>query len=204
MHTKTPHDNHIDSKIDKLTDTDAIIEHTRRWVERVVIGLNLCPFARTPLEKGRIRFVVSTAEDAEGLLTELHQELLQLRRQPTAELETTLLIHPYVLQDFLDYNDFLDFADALLDQGGYRGEFQIASMHPDYQFDGIGAGDAENYTNRSPYPMLHLLREEVLEQALDSYPNPEAIPERNIQTLERLGTEHMQRLLAGCLGKENP
>ena len=179
-------------------DADTIIAHTRCWIERVVIELNLCPFARKPFEAGQVRFVVSAADQPEALLADLHSELEFLRAADAAEVETTVLIHPFVLNNFLDYNDFLGVVDALIAEEGYEGEFQVASFHPDYQFAGTMADDAENYTNRSPYPTLHLLREEGLARAIDGYARPDKIPERNIRTLEKAGTEHMRDLLGKC------
>ena len=180
-------------------DTNTVIAHTRCWIERVVIELNLCPFARKPFENGKVRFVVSTADQPETLRADLQTELEFLHATDANEVHTTLLIHPYVLNKFLDYNDFLDVADRLIEEHGYEGEFQIASFHPHYQFAGTTLTAAENYSNRSPYPILHLLREEDVERALDSYPEPEKIPARNIRTLNALGAEHMREVLNQCL-----
>lgn len=177
-------------------DTAALIAQTRCWIEQVVIKLNLCPFARKPFESGQIRFVVSTTDQPEALLADLQNELAYLRA--TADVQTTLLIHPNVLNDFLDYNDFLGVADALIAEHDYEGEFQVASFHPHYQFAGTAVDAAENFTNRSPYPTLHILREEVLERAIDGYAQVDEIPERNIRTLNALGTEHMRELLRLC------
>lgn len=180
-------------------DTESVVAHFRYWVERVVIDLNLCPFARRPYEDGRVRFVVSDACEPALLLVDLAQELDLLRATDAAKTETTLLIHPGVLHDFIDYNDFLGIVETLLEQGGYTGEFQVASFHPDYHFADTDADDAANYTNRSPYPALHLLREASIEHALESVAAPEKIPQRNIRTLEKLGAEHMRDMLAECL-----
>lgn len=177
---------------------DTVVAQTRRWLERVVVALNLCPFARRPFEAGLVRYAVSGAENPEDLLAQLCTELDHLRDTPADRLETTLLIHPGVLSDFLDYNDFLDVADALVEDLGYADIFQIASFHPDYRFAGTQPEDAENYTNRSPYPMLHLIRQDSLSAALEHYPLPETIPQRNIETVNALGAAHMQALLAGC------
>lgn len=177
-------------------NTPAVIDATRRWVEDVVIGLNLCPFARKELLGERVSFVVTDAASPEGLLLSLQQELNRLERDP--QTETTLLIHPEALTDFDDYNDFLDLAEGFLAVLGYEGVYQIASFHPHYRFEGTGADDAENYTNRSPFPMLHLLREESMEKAIAGYPDTHLIPEKNIQRVTSLGVEHMQLLLAGC------
>lgn len=177
-----------------------IINTTRKWVEDVVVGLNLCPFAKRELVRDRVRFVVSDAGTEDELLQALHAELQRLEDEP--DVETTLLIHPGVLQDFALYNEFLDAADGLLVYLELEGVYQVASFHPQYQFGGTRPDDAENYTNRSPFPMLHLLREESLERAIAGYPDPEGIPERNIQRVEELGVEKMRSLLAACFGEE--
>jgi len=168
----------------------------RHWVETVVVGLNLCPFARRELVNGRVRFSVSEAETEEQLLADLQAELELLNNDEA--VETTLLIHPGVLQDFFDYNQFLSYVDRLLMQMELEGVYQVASFHPDYQFSGTRPDDVENYTNRSPYPMLHLIREDSLERAIASYPDPDRIPERNIELLESLGRDKMQALLKAC------
>jgi len=168
-----------------------------------VVELNLCPFARKPYEGGQVRYVVSVAERPEDLLEDVQRELELLRATDAAEVETTVLIHPYVLNDFLDYNDFLGIVDTLIEEGRYAGEFQVASLHPDYQFAGTEADDAENYTNRSPYPILHLLREEGLARAIAGYARPDKIPERNIRTLEKLGATRMREILDECMHIED-
>ena len=179
-----------------------VISATRKWVEDVVVGYNLCPFAKRELVRNRVRFVVSEAETEDELLQALHSELQRLEDEP--EIETTLLIHPGVLQDFGPYNEFLDAADGLLAYLDMDGVYQIASFHPDYQFAGTEPDAAENYTNRSPFPMLHLLREASLEAAIDSYPDVDAIPGQNIRLMEKLGAEKMQRILKSCLEVPNP
>jgi len=181
------------------SDTETIIARTRCWIARVVVELNLCPFARKPYEGGKVRYVVSPAVRQEDLLADFHKELELLRATDAGEIETTVLIHPDVLNDFLDYNDFLGVVDALIDEGGYEGEFQVASLHPHYQFAGTLADDAENYTNRSPYPMLHLLREDGLARAIAGYARPDKIPERNIRTLEKIGAVRMREILDECM-----
>ena len=168
----------------------------RHWVETVVVGLNLCPFAKRELVNDRVRFSVSEAETEEQLLADLQAELELLNNDEA--VETTLLIHPGVLQDFFDYNQFLNYVDSLLMQMELEGVYQVASFHPDYQFSGTRPDDVENYTNRSPYPMLHLIREDSLERAIAGYPHPERIPERNIELLESLGRDKMQALLKAC------
>jgi hypothetical protein len=168
---------------------------TIAWLERAVIGLNLCPFAKAVHVKGQVRTVVSAATTPEALLEDLENELRRLAQASAATLETTLLVHPGVLTDFLDFNDFLDVADEALDRLDLVGELQIASFHPGYQFAGSEVDDVDNCTNRSPYPTLHLLREASIEQAVLTYPDTAEIYERNIETLRQLGTEGWTRLL---------
>jgi hypothetical protein len=166
------------------------------WVETVVVALNLCPFAKRELVKNRVRFQLSAAIEEEQLLLDLEAELTHL--QHTAEIETTLLVHPYVLHDFFDFNQFLNRADSRLAQLKLKGVFQIASFHPDYQFGGTEVDDAENYTNKSPYPVLHILREASLAAAIAHYPEVDLIPERNIAQLEGLGALKLSALLQNC------
>lgn len=175
---------------------DKYIIPTQNWVHRIVVGLNLCPFAKRELVKSRVRFCVSEAAEQELLLMDLQVELERLNEQP--EIETTLLIHPYVLKDFLQYNQFLEYANGLLQQLDLQGVYQIASFHPHYQFSDTLAEDAENYTNRSPFPMLHLIREDGLEQAIANYPDVDLIPERNIALLNKMGPDAISRLLNEC------
>ena len=175
---------------------EEIVRPVRRWVESQVVGLNLCPFAKRELVKDRIRFSVTEASTVEALLMDLQAELELLNSDKT--IETTLLIHPQVLRDFYDYNQFLGYADRLLGQIALDGVYQIASFHPDYQFGGTEPGDVENYTNRSPYPMLHLIREASMEQVIDNFPDTDKIPERNIALLESLGRDKMRALLLAC------
>jgi uncharacterized protein len=173
---------------------DQAITSTRRWLERAVIGLNLCPFAKAVHLKQQIRWVVSMATDTATLRDELARELAWLRDTPAEQTDTTLLIHPLVLKDFNDYNDFLDVADAVIADLGLEGELQIASFHPDYQFAGNGQGDIDNYSNRAPFPTLHLLRESSIERAVAAFPDAADIYERNIDTLQRLGHAGWARL----------
>lgn len=173
------------------------IEDTRHWLERAVIGLNLCPFAKAVHVKEQIRWVESPAEDTEQLLEDLVRELRFLAAADPAEVETTLLIHPHVLADFLDYNDFLDAADAAVESLGLAGVLQVASFHPDYQFAGTEPGDVDNFSNRSPYPTLHLLREASIDAAVAAFPEAASIYERNIETLRRLGLQGWHSLMAG-------
>ena len=180
-----------------MTENDAVtdpIAETRRWLERAVIGLNLCPFAKAVHAKGQVRYVLSAATAPDALLEQLAAELLLLREAPAAQVDTTLLVHPDVLGDFLDYNDFLEQADALVVELGLEGVLQVASFHPQYQFAGSEPDDIANYTNRSPHPTLHLLREDSVERAVAAYPDPDAIIERNIETLRELGREGWDKL----------
>ncbi|WP_241093494.1 DUF1415 domain-containing protein [Xanthomonas sp.] len=170
---------------------------TRLWLERAVIGLNLCPFAKAVHAKEQVRYVLSDATTSEALLEELAEELLLLRDTPAERIDTTLLIHPQVLGDFLDYNDFLENADAVVEALDLQGILQVASFHPHYQFAGTAPDDIANYTNRAPYPILHLLREDSVERAVAAFPDPDVIVERNVQTLENLGLEGWKRLFEG-------
>ena len=150
-----------------------------RWLNQVVIGLNLCPFAAKPTQEQRVRFYVSDARDDETLLADLQREMQQLDNTPSSSLETTLVIIPQHLQDFFDYNQFLGWANRMLKREGWQGVYQFASFHPDYCFAGAEPGDPENLTNRSPYPIIHIIREVSLEKALAYYPDVEQVPERN-------------------------
>ena len=166
---------------------DQVIADTRDWVVKAVIGLNLCPFAKAVHVNERIRYVVSDATDPQALLKDLAHELLALNRSDPEDVDTTLVIHPNVLTDFLDFNDFLDAADALVEELKLDGILQIADFHPDYQFGDSEPEDVANYTNRSPYPTLHLLREESIERAVESMPDTASIYENNLETLGKLG-----------------
>lgn len=170
-----------------MGNDDAVIAATREWVEKFVIGLNLCPFAKSVQAENRIRYVVSAATTVAKLREDLIAELKHLEGVDPSVVDTTLIIHPRVLGDFLAYNDFLDDADAVLEELDYVGVFQIASFHPCYQFADTEPDDVTNRTNQSPYPMLHLLREDSVERALETYPDADKIPERNIETMRRLG-----------------
>ena len=171
-----------------------VVAATQDWLEKAVIGLDLCPFARAVHAQGLIRYAVSAAETPEALLADLAAELRALAAADPAAVETTLLIHPRALADFLDYNDFLAVADAAVAGLGLTGEIQIASFHPRYQFAGTAPDAIENHTNRSPYPMLHLLREASVERAVAALADPAEIYERNIATLARLGHAGWRRL----------
>jgi hypothetical protein len=178
----------------QMPSNEDIIADMQKWLEKAVIGLNLCPFAKAVHVKKQIRYVVSEATTAEALLEELITELEFLAEKPAEKVETTLLIHPHVLTDFLDYNDFLDVADEALDELDLAGELQIASMHPRYQFADTQQDDMENYTNRSPYPTLHLLRESSVDKAVAAFPEADQIFEKNISTMQRLGQEGWKKL----------
>lgn len=170
---------------------------TRNWLEKAVIGLNLCPFAKAVYAKQQVRFVLSDASTPEALLEELVEELVLLRDTPAEQIDTTLIIHPEVLTDFLDYNDFLENADAAVEALDLQGILQVASFHPQYQFAGAAPDDVSNYTNRAPYPILHLLREDSVERAVAAFPDPDVIIERNIETLDKLGVDGWNKLLSG-------
>lgn len=178
-----------------MSDSHAqVIAATQEWLEKAVIGLNLCPFAKAVHVKRQIRYVVTDAASEETLLVDLLQELELLYDADPEQVETTLLIHPYVLTDFLDYNDFLDVADAAVSELGLNGEIQVASFHPDYQFADAAFDDVENCSNRAPYPTLHLLRETSVARAVEAFPDAGKIYERNIQTLRQLGREGWKKL----------
>ena len=176
-----------------MTDAqrDEVIDATRNWLEKAVIGLNLCPFAKAVHVKRQIRYAVSDAQTEDELLDDLVRELKYLAAANPNDVETTLLIHPFALVDFLDV------ADAALDELDLTGEMQIASFHPRYQFAGTQPDDIENYTNRSPYPILHLLREESIERGMAAFPDAAQIFEKNIDTLDRLGHEGWSKLDVG-------
>lgn len=178
-----------------MIQDDLIISATREWLERVVIGLDLCPFAKPVYLARRIEFRVSTARASHVLLDDLTRALSDLTSADPDVIETMLLIHPSALTDFLAYNDFLDEADQVLQDAELDGVIQIASFHPHYQFAGTAPDAIENHTNRSPYPMLHLLREASVERAIDAYGDTDDIPARNIETMRRIGTDGLERLL---------
>jgi hypothetical protein len=173
--------------MDALIDTQRVIDDTRLWVEKAVIGLNLCPFAKPVYAKSLIRYAVSEARTPEALFADLQRELRLLADTPAAEVETTLLVHPYVLAAFLDFNDFLGIAEDAVGMMDLEGVLQVASFHPAYQFEGTRKDDITNFSNRSPYPTLHLLREASIEAALATHPDPDAIYRANIETLRRIG-----------------
>ncbi len=169
-----------------LTESE-VLAATRHWLEKAVIGLNLCPFAKAVYVKNQVRLVVSRARHADDLLEELDRELDLLVATPADEIDTTLLIHATLFDDFLDFNDFLEVADGVVEEHALEGVIQLASFHPKFQFDGTEPDDISNYTNRAPFAMLHLLREDSVERAVAAFPEAEAIFEENIKTLEKLG-----------------
>ncbi len=174
---------------------DEVIQKTQKWLEKAVIGLNLCPFAKAVHIKNQIRYVVTEAKTEEELVGILIRELQYLIQVSPEQVDTTLIIHPEIFHEFLDYNDFLTVADGAIEELKLDGIVQIASFHPDYQFAGTDKDDITNYTNRSPYPMLHLLRESSLSKVLETFPHPESIPEKNIQTLNDLGIQGWKKLM---------
>ena len=176
-------------------DQSLVERRVRRWLERAVIGLNLCPFAKAVHARSQVRIVVSDASTPRALLEQLGEELALLRDTPADAVDTTLLVHPQVLGEFLEYNDFLDEADALVEQMELDGVLQVASFHPDYRFADSGPDDVENLTNRAPYPILHLLREASVDRAVAAYPDPDVIIQRNIATVRALGFEGWRALL---------
>ena len=173
---------------------DAIIARVQHWIEKAVIGLNLCPFAKSVYVKKQIRYVVSHAQDNDALLSELKTELYTLHSSESAQIDTTILIHPHVLNDFLEYNNFLELADTAIEELDLQDDIQIASFHPHYQFADAHADDIENYTNRSPYPILHLLREASIDRAVAAFPEAEAIFEQNLSTMRTLGIQGWEKL----------
>jgi hypothetical protein len=180
--------------MDGLPSPDEAIDRSRLWLEKAVIGLNLCPFAKAVHKKDQIRYVVSAATQPLELLDDLKRELEYLRDVSAETIDTTLLIHPGVLEDFEDFNEFLEVADLAIEDLGLEGEIQVASFHPDFQFEGTGPGDITNYTNRSPYPTLHLLREDSIDKAVAAFPDASKIFEANMATLDELGVEGWKKL----------
>lgn len=174
--------------------SDGILTDTQHWLEYAVIGLNLCPFAKSVFVKKQVRYALTAAVTADELLAELESELTLLANTDPAELDTTLLIHPQVMTDFLDYHFFLAEADALNRNLGFDGVFQMASLHPQYEFAGSAPDDIANFTNRAPYPTLHLLRESSIDRAVAAFPDAADIFERNIETMERLGHAGWKKL----------
>jgi hypothetical protein len=187
----------IDSPIQNLNaDSDAVDAESRvkNWITECVIGLNLCPFARKEFDQGNIRFKVSAAHSSEELLTSLTSEFELL--ESNREIETSILIVSDHLADFLDYCDFIDLANSLLFELNFEGRYQIAGFHPEYQFADTQAGDAENYTNRSPYPLLHILRESSIENAVKNHPDATNIPATNIERMKVIGAKKLRELFS--------
>jgi uncharacterized protein len=180
-----------------MSSAPALLE-TQAWVQRAVIGLNLCPFAKVPHLKGLVRYVLCDATDPAGLVQALVDELTLLARTAPAKLETTLLVHPAVLTDFAEYNDFLDVAEDTVADLGLEGVIQVASFHPQYQFAGAAADDVTNATNQSPYPMLHLIREESIERAVKDPEVADRVVQANTDTLQRLGAAGWAQLQRDC------
>jgi hypothetical protein len=174
--------------------SDSAVKETKHWLQRIVIGLNLCPFAKKELDEGRVRIVCSVERGHEPLLVELLAECQRLDAEPS--IGTTLLVYPESLADFDSYLDVVGMAEELLRMEGYEGVYQLASFHPEYRFEGSAADDAANYSNRSPYPMLHLLREEELSRVLERHPDPTQIPVRNQKVCRDLGIAGLRALLA--------
>lgn len=177
-----------------MTD-EQVLASTRLWLEKAVIGLNLCPFAKAVYVKNQVRLVVSHARHADDLLEELDKELDLLVATPAEQIDTTLLIHPTLFDDFLDFNDFLEIAEGVVDEHGLDGVVQLASFHPKFQFADTEPDDMGNYTNRAPFAILHLLREDSVERAVEAFPEADAIFGVNIQTLKKLGHAGWQALL---------
>ena len=175
-------------------DTNTVSEHTKQWLEKAVIGLNLCPFAKAPHVKNLVRIVVSETRHLDGFLEDLDRELQLLGNTPASELETTLLVHPTLFPDFETFNQMLEIADDAVVENELEGIVQIAPFHPDFQFEGTEADDISNYTNRSPYPTLHLIREDSIAKATEAFPDASAIFDRNIALLEKMGHEGWDKL----------
>ncbi len=174
--------------------TSDVENSVRKWLENMVIGLNLCPFAKSVYIKNQVRIVVYEGEEDE-LLGCIESELLYLQKTPDTEIDTTLVVVPHLLKDYYDFNDFLIYTDALIEEMGLEGEIQIADFHPYYQFAGTQKEDVENYTNRSPYPIFHLLRESSIDRAVEQFPDAAEIFERNISKMQTLGIEKLKTLL---------
>ena len=175
-----------------MSNNQKIISRVHHWIEAAVIGLNLCPFAKSVYQQNKVRCVVSESEEVDALMLELYQQCQYLIETP--EIETTLLIIPYQLQEFADFNEILDQVDALIEGYEWVGIFQIASFHPKYQFENSRLEDRENWSNRSPFPILHILRESSVAQALSGYQNPEKIPETNIEKLKAMDATEFNRI----------
>ncbi|CAH8208231.1 conserved hypothetical protein [Vibrio aestuarianus] len=185
-------------------NTAAITEHVEQWLNDVVIGLNLCPFAAKPQRNQQIKIFISEADTEELLLQDILEQLLVLDSCEAKKLETTLVVVPNMLHDFFDYNLFIDWVEALIRQQDWEGIFQVATFHPNYCFGGTEPEDDENLTNRSPYPIFHLIREESMERVLKHYPNPEAIPDTNIERVSNLSEQERQQLFPYLFSNSRP
>lgn len=194
------HQDPIVRNIKQTVSQQPIVQQTKNWVKEVVIGLNLCPFAAQPFQKDTIEYTVCNGDSTEQHLQQLADCFS--RMDETGDIETSLLIYPDAYQTFDNYLDLLDFANQLLDDLNYTGTYQVASFHPDYLFDGSTEEDASNFSNRSPYPMLHVIREADLEKAIASFPDIEQVPENNIKKLREIGYQEMQKTLAKLTDKE--
>ena len=183
-----------------ILSTDYVIQHTENWIRSFIIQLNLCPFAKREVERGRLRIQVSSTSKITEALAEFHAELRLL--DETRDIETSLVIFPTLLNDFFAYLEFVDLAEDLILAQGYEGIYQLATFHPDYCFADVDFNDVSNYTNRSPYPMLHLLREESLEKAIAYYGDTTKIPEKNVAAMHELGEAAMKKLLVDCVPKD--
>lgn len=179
---------------------DPVIVATRRWIDKLVVGLDLCPFAEPSLSRGGLRITVCDSRDLQVLCKALIDELSLMQTDSGQQLDSVLLIHPHALNDFALYNDFLEVCDQILEDLSLKGEFQIASFHPQYRFAGSAADALGNYTNRSPYPTLHVLRESSVARAVAEHSGSQSIPEDNVRRLEALGREALEALLADCRG----
>lgn len=176
------------------SNTELIIREVGDWLNNVVIGLNLCPFAAKPMRNRQVKTFVSNAETEEILLQDILEQLLELESTTSEKIDTTLVVVPNMLSDFYDYNLFIDWIEALLRQQNWQGIFQLATFHPNYCFGGTEPEDTENLTNRSPYPIFHLLREDSMEKVLKHHPDPESIPDKNIERVESLSESEKQQL----------
>ena len=178
-----------------MNDISQIENRVRRWLEKAVIGLNLCPFAKSVYVKGQVRIAICQAQDSHALTAQLYEELQLLASTPAQQTDTTLLVAPCMFEQFSDFNDYLDIAEAVLDELELVGEIQLASFHPFYQFANTEPDDLSNYTNRAPYPILHLLREDSLDKAAEQYPDASVIFQRNVAVVQELGVDGWRRLL---------
>ncbi|HLU03064.1 MAG TPA: DUF1415 domain-containing protein [Advenella sp.] len=178
-----------------MNDISQIENRVRHWLEKAVIGLNLCPFAKSVYVKNQVRIAICQAQDRHALTAQLYEELQWLMNIPAQQTDTTLLVVPYMCEQFSDFNDYLDIAEAVLDELELVGEIQLASFHPLYQFADTEPDDLSNYTNRAPYPILHLLREDSLDKAAQQYPDASVIFQRNIAVVQELGRDGWHRLL---------